>query len=77
MNKSIEETHPSLCDKYGDMLMVVQDLQEHTIDKAVLKKVLDSWIRHYDKHYELYGDEYDIMSNAIKNVKKELELEEQ
>lgn len=46
--KSIDETHPSLkyiwdikfadCSKDG---VTVKEVQEHTVDKAVLKKIID------------------------------------
>ena len=71
--KDISETHPSLCDKYGDMLMVVQDLQEHTIDKAVLRNAFFQLrLLFQNKHITKQG-----LFNAILSIEEELGLEKE
>jgi len=72
--KTIEETHPSLANLAGDVapigfkikggLLLTSDVQEHTIDKAILKKSIN-------KCFDVYN-QYNVKIELL----KELGLEE-
>jgi hypothetical protein len=65
MMKTIEETHPSVVSSWGDEDFemfykedVIDLLQMHTVDKAVLKRVFANFIREMetsDKDFDCYG----------------------
>ncbi len=76
--KPIEETHPSLSqayfernDRFPKYVVEVEFVKEHTMDKAVLREVLNKATEGYEDGLELVAE--DIREALI----KELGLEEE